>query len=311
MKIETEALFEHVIASSDDLQRIDKMMTSLYEGLSRTTIQTMIKEQMILLNGSPTKGSTVPKVGDICSIVEFPIAEMDLEPENIPLDIVYEDDDVLVVNKPTGMVVHPAPGHYHGTLVNALLYHIKELSSASESIRPGIVHRIDKDTSGLLMVAKNDFAHQALASELKDKKTYRIYYALVEGVILHNSGTIDAPIGRDKADRKKMAVIEGGKSALTHFDVIHRYVGFTLVKCRLETGRTHQIRVHFAYIHHPVVGDPIYGKRRLISETGQYLHAQTLAFTHPRTKELMTFESKLPSYFTTHLETLEQIADSI
>ncbi|MCK7488495.1 MAG: RluA family pseudouridine synthase [Bacillus subtilis] len=310
MKPEQEALFEYLVQKEDELSRLDKFVVSIYEGLSRTTIQTMIKNEMLQVNGKLAKANLVVKPGDLIQIWELPITEMELIPENIPLAIVYEDDDVLVVDKPTGMVVHPAPGHYTGTLVNALLYHIQTLSKPEETLRPGIVHRIDKDTSGLLMVAKNDFAHQALQAELKDKKTQRAYLALVDGVVLHQSGKIDAPIGRDSIDRKKMAVVENGKPSVTHFNVVARYRGMTLLECRLETGRTHQIRVHLAYIGYPVVGDPIYGKKKLAAETGQYLHAKTLAFTHPKTKQLMTFDSPLPPYFEQYLKTLEKFADA-
>lgn len=305
-----EPIFEYVVQSEDVLSRVDKFLAAIYETLSRTTIQTMLKEGMVLVNSKIAKGSQLVKVGDIISIVELPIFEMELEPEDIPLDIVYEDDDVLVVNKPTGMVVHPAPGHYHHTLVNALLYHVKALSNESNPIRPGIVHRIDKDTSGLLMVAKTDIAHQHLADELKMQKTYREYMALVEGNVRTTHGTIQAPIGRDKTDRKKMAVVEEGKEATTHFEVIKQYVGYTLLKCRLETGRTHQIRVHLAFIHHPVVGDPVYGKKRLVAKTGQYLHAKTLSFTHPVTKQWMQFDSVLPDYFEEYLQQLEPYAET-
>lgn len=309
MKTDQEALFEVVVASGDELQRLDKFMVLVHEGLSRTTIQTMIKNEDLTVNAKPAKANYVVKVGDVLQVWDYPIVEMELKPENIVLSIVYEDDDVLVVDKPTGMVVHPAPGHYTGTLVNALLYHIKELSEG-DSVRPGIVHRIDKDTSGLLMVAKNDFSHQALQAELKDKKTERVYLALVDGMLGHPSGRIDAPIGRDESDRKKMAVTQKGKPAVTHFEVIRRYVGATLVKCRLETGRTHQIRVHMAEIGHPVVGDPIYGPKKKAADTGQYLHAHTLSFTHPRSGKLLSFTSPLPPYFQQYLDSLQVLTDA-
>lgn len=310
MKKDLEPLFEIVVASTDELERLDKFMTKAHEGLSRTTIQSMIKREDLTCNGKAAKANYVVKSGDVLQIWDYPIIEMELKPEAIPLSIVYEDPDVLVVDKPTGMVVHPAPGHYTGTLVNALLFHIKELSTGGEAVRPGIVHRIDKDTSGLLMVAKNDFAHQALQAELKDKKTLRVYLALCDGVMTFPSGRIDAPIGRDESDRKKMAVTEKGKPAVTHFEVVGRYVGMTLVKCRLETGRTHQIRVHMAKIGHPVVGDPLYGPKKKAADTGQYLHAHTLSFTHPRTQELLSFTSPLPKYFQDYLDTLQILADA-
>jgi 23S rRNA pseudouridine1911/1915/1917 synthase len=310
VKKDQEPLFEVVVASGDGLERLDKFMTKAHEGLSRTTIQTMIKSEDLTVNGKASKANYVVRIGDVLQVWDYPIIEMDLMPEDIPLTIVYEDDDVLVVDKPTGMVVHPAPGHYTGTLVNALLYHIKQLSAGGDPIRPGIVHRIDKDTSGLLMVAKNDAAHQALQKELKDKKTERVYLALVDGLISHPSGRIDAPIGRDEGDRKKMAVTEKGKPAVTHFEVLKRYVGMTLIKCRLETGRTHQIRVHMAEIGHPVVGDPLYGKKKKAADTGQYLHAHTLSFTHPASGQTLSFTSPLPDYFQHYLDSLQELKDA-
>ena len=231
---------------------------------------------------------------------------MDVEPENIPLDIVYEDDDVIVINKANGMVVHPAPGNYHGTLVNALMYHFKNLSNINGPLRPGIVHRIDADTTGLLMVAKNDKAHEILAKELEEKKTKRKYVALVWGVIEEDTATIDAPIGRDEKDRKKMAVIGSGKKAITHINVLKRYKDATLIECILETGRTHQIRVHLNYIGHPLVNDPVYGRRKIIDDSGQCLHAKELGFVHPTTKKEMYFTSKLPECFTNILSIFEK-----
>ena len=221
-----------------------------------------------------------------------------LEDPNIPIDIVYEDEDVIVVNKAQGMVVHPAPGNYNGTLVNALLYHCKDLSSINGVIRPGIVHRIDKDTSGILVIAKNDDAHNKLSEQLKDHSMKREYYALIEGRLKNNDGTIDKPLGRCKKDRLKIGIIEDGKRAVTHYEVVERYNGYTLVKCVLETGRTHQIRVHMASIGFPLVGDPLYGfKRQKFKLEGQVLHARTLGFIHPRTGEYMEFTSELPQYF--------------
>ena len=304
-----DAIFEYVIQETDELTRFDKFVSLIYPDLSRTTIQSLMKEEKVLLNQKSAKTSLTVKVGDLISILELPIHEMDIVAENIPLDIIYEDEDVLVVNKPTGMVVHPAFGHYTNTLVNALLYHVKTLSKPGESIRPGIVHRIDKDTSGLLMVAKSDFAHQHLAEELKEQKTFREYLALVDGNLPHSSGTIQAPIGRDKQDRKKMAVVESGKPATTHFEVLKQFVGATLVSCRLESGRTHQIRVHFAYIHHLIVGDPVYGRKKGVASTGQYLHAKTLAFTHPRTKQWMQFDSPIPDYFQEKIDSYQAYAE--
>ncbi len=231
---------------------------------------------------------------------------LDVVPENIPLTIVYEDEDVAVINKPQGMVVHPSAGHTHGTMVNALMYHIKDLSTINGVIRPGIVHRIDKDTSGLLMVAKNDQAHESLAQQLKDKTSLRKYVALVHGEIPHEKGTINAPIGRSKENRKMQAIREDGKSAVTHFTVLERFEGFTLVELKLETGRTHQIRVHMKYIGYPLAGDPVYGPKKTLKGNGQFLHAQMLGFTHPTTNEKMIFEAPLPEVFEKTLEKLRK-----
>jgi len=294
--------YEWKVTSSDELERIDKFVSSEFEEFSRTLVQKMIDEEYIIVNGKKTKANYKVKVGDFIQLEDLPIVMQDALPQDIPLDIVYEDRDVLVVNKPSGMVTHPAPGHYTDTLVNALLYHTQKLSSVNGDTRPGIVHRIDKDTSGLLMVAKSDAAHQILAEELKNKKTKREYIALVEGVILNQRGTIHAPIGRSHTDRKKMAVVKEGKDAITHFEVLERYPNATLIKCILETGRTHQIRVHMAYIDHPLLNDPIYGKTE--DDYGQYLHAKTLAFTHPRTKELMEFDVQLPKEFSEKINSL-------
>lgn len=223
----------------------------------------------------------------------------DILPENIPLDIYYEDDDLIVVNKPSGMVVHPAPGNYTGTLVNALIYHTNNLSKVNTNIRPGIVHRIDADTSGLLLVAKNDKSHNILAEAIQKKEVVREYIALVEGIIMEDTATIDAPIGRDKKDRKKMTVTsENSKDAVTHIRVLERYKDSTLIRCKLETGRTHQIRVHLSYIGHPVVNDPVYGHKKLIDKDfGQMLHAEKLGFVHPTTKEYMEFTAEPPKRF--------------
>lgn len=230
---------------------------------------------------------------------------LELRPENIPLDIVYEDDDVIVINKPQGMVVHPAPGHDEHTLVNALLYHCP-LSTINGTFRPGIVHRIDKDTSGLLMVAKNDKAHRSLAKQLKDKTNIREYVALVHGRIAEDEGTINAPIGRSLKDRKKQAVVKDGRNAVTHFEVLKKYRDYTFVKCILETGRTHQIRVHMKYIGHPLVGDPLYGPKKTIKGNGQFLHAGKLGFVHPTTGKLLIFEAPLPKIFQECLEKLDK-----
>ena len=278
-------------------QRIDKALPVILPDFTRSKIQSLIENKKILVNEEVVKSSYKLELDDEVTIN---IVEVDLSvnPENIPLDIRYEDDDVVVINKEQGMVVHPANGHYSGTLVNALLYHFENLSKGSNEVRPGIVHRIDKDTSGLLMVAKNDAAHEFLSAQLKDKTAYRRYIALVKGEIPHNEGEIRAPIGRSNANRKEMAVVSEGKSAVTHFKVIERLHGYTLIECILETGRTHQIRVHMAYIGHPVEGDPMYGKRSSkLYNKGQLLTAYKLRLIHPKTKEEMTFEVPLPDYF--------------
>lgn len=267
-------------------------------GFSRTKVQKLIKAGAVIVNGKPSKNSYQVEVGDQIVVQTVEEEEMSHEPENIPLDIVYEDDDLLVVNKPNGMVVHPAVGNPHGTLVNALLYHAKHLSDVNGSFRPGIVHRIDADTTGLLVVAKNNETHMALAEQLKNKTTHRKYIALCWGVIEEDSGDIIAPIGRDLKDRKKMAVTDkNSKDAVTHFRVLERYKNATKVELELETGRTHQIRVHMNYIGHPIINDKVYGNRKLFDETGQCLHAKTLGFVHPRTKQYMEFDSPLPECF--------------
>ena len=266
--------------------RLDKALADLTD-LSRSQANDEIKKGTVLVNGKAVKAKYAVKVGDVVTY-EVPEEEvLEYKAENIPLDIVYEDEDVAVVYKPQGMVVHPSVGHTSGTLVNALMYHIKDLSSINGVIRPGIVHRIDKDTSGLLMIAKNDTAHNALAAELKDKKSLRKYVAIVHG-----------------KDRKKQAVTAKGKPAVTHFKVLERFGNHTLVELTLETGRTHQIRVHMAYIGHPVTGDPLYGPRKTLKGNGQFLHAQTLGFTHPKTGETMTFTAEVPVIFK---ETLEKL----
>lgn len=287
--------------------RIDKVLSDLLKEHSRSQIQQWLKDQNITVNGEVTRSNYKVKENDEISINVPEPVELDVVAEDIPIEIVYEDDDVLVINKPQGMVVHPSAGHQNGTLVNALLYHIKDLSSINGIIRPGIVHRIDKDTSGLLMVAKNDKAHEALAAQLKDKTSIRKYIALVHGEITHDKGEIDAPIGRSKNDRKMQAVIEGGKPAVTHFEVLERYEGYTLVQLQLETGRTHQIRVHMKYIGFPVAGDPLYGPRKTLKGNGQFLHAEVLGFKHPTTGQMMVFEAPLPELFE---KTLDQLRNN-
>lgn len=274
--------------------RLDMFLTEVMDE-SRSQIIKMIKNNEILVNGKMVKGGYLVKCDDVIS-VNHVSADMNVLPEKMDLDIVYEDEDVIVVNKANGVVVHPGAGNYHGTLVNGLLYHSK-LSNVNGEFRPGIVHRIDAYTTGLLMVAKNNKAHEILAKELASKKTYRKYVALVWGRINNDTGLIDAPIGRDLKDRKKMAVIASGKKAITHFKVLKRFDKVTLIELKLETGRTHQIRVHMNYIGHPVVNDPVYGRRDLIDDTGQCLHAKELGFVHPRTGEYMQFDSNLPLEF--------------
>ena len=290
---------------TDQTGRIDKVLTILEPEITRSQLKNLINDGHVTVNGQPVKPKYKVQAGDKISLVKPEPQSLELTPENIPLDIVYEDDDMIVVNKPQGMVVHPAPGHPDHTLVNALLYH-SPLSTINGTFRPGIVHRIDKDTSGLLMVAKNDLAHQSLAEQLRNKTNKREYLALVYGQIKEDEGTIDAPLGRNPQDRKKQAVVKGGRHAVTHFKVIKRYDNFTLVKCILETGRTHQIRVHMKYIGHPLVGDPLYGPRKVIGKDGQFLHAALLGFKHPRTGKEMVFEAPLPENFQKMLDKLDK-----
>ena len=283
--------------------RLDKAVADLTE-LSRGLANEQIKNGQILVNGETKKAKYAVKEGDVISY-EVPEPEVvEYVAEDLPLEIVYQDEDVAVVNKPQGMVVHPSAGHTSGTLVNALMYHIKDLSGINGVLRPGIVHRIDKDTSGLLMIAKNDQAHLALADELKDKKSLRKYWAIVHGNLPNDRGVIEAPIGRSEKDRKKQAVTAKGKPALTRFQVLERFGDYALVELQLETGRTHQIRVHMAYIGHPVAGDEVYGPRKTLKGHGQFLHARTLGFTHPRTGEVLEFTAEAPAIF---LETLEKL----
>ncbi|OQQ90489.1 RluA family pseudouridine synthase [Ligilactobacillus salivarius] len=281
---------------ADKTGRLDKVVTNIFTDYTRSQLKKMIDDGNIKVNGDVKKANYKVNLGDEITFDKPEVKKLSLEPENIPLDIVYEDDDVIVVNKPQGMVVHPSPGHFEHTLVNALLYH-SPLSTINGTYRPGIVHRIDKDTSGLLMVAKNDMAHQSLAKQLKDKTNTREYIALVHGNIKEDSGTIDAPLGRSKVDRKKQAVVKDGRNAVTHFEVLKRYGDYTLVKCVLETGRTHQIRVHMKYIGHPLVGDQLYGPRKTLGNSGQFLHAEKLGFIHPRTNEYLEFTAPLPENF--------------
>ena len=285
-------------------ERLDTYLSNNIE-LSRSQISKLIKNKNILVNGETVKNGYTIKEGDIIE-VDYEEETYDLKPEKMDLDIVYEDEDVIVVNKANGVVVHPALGNKSGTLVNGLMYHSNSLSSNNGEFRPGIVHRIDAYTTGLLMVAKNNKAHEILAKQLEEKTTTRVYYALVWGVIKNDTGTIDAPIGRDSNERKKMAVTDiNAKKAITHFKVLERYKNATLIELRLETGRTHQIRVHMNYIGHPVVNDPVYGRRKLIDLTGQCLHAKTLGFLHPTKEKYVEFTSELPECFTNILEKLK------
>lgn len=285
--------------------RLDKVCSEIFSDYSRSQIKQLLDGGNITVNGKTEKAKYKVKSGDVIRLEEPETKTLELRPENIPLDIVYEDDDVIIINKPQGMVVHPAPGHDEHTLVNALLYHCP-LSTINGTFRPGIVHRIDKDTSGLLMVAKNDKVHRSLAKQLKDKTNIREYVALVHGRIAEDEGTINAPIGRSLKDRKKQAVVKDGRNAVTHFEVLKRYRDYTLVKCILETGRTHQIRVHMKYIGHPLVGDPLYGPKKTIKGNGQFLHAGKLGFVHPTTGKLLIFEAPLPKIFQECLEKLDK-----
>lgn len=291
--------------------RIDKYLNDIFEDKSRSYLQGLIEKEYIKVNNKCIKSNYKLRLNDKIEIILPEPEVLKVDPEDIPIDILYEDNDVIVVNKSKGMVVHPAPGNYNGTLVNAILYHCRDLSSINGVIRPGIVHRIDKDTSGVLVIAKNDEAHNFLSEQLKNHTMKREYYALTEGIITNDEGVIDKPLGRNKNDRLKYAIVEGGKRAVTHYNVLERYnKGYTLVKCVLETGRTHQIRVHMASIHHPLVGDPLYGyKKQRIKATGQMLHARVLGFIHPTTREYMEFTTELPDEFQSIIDSLRR--DSI
>lgn len=280
---------EYELTAEESGQRLDKYLAGEMTDLSRSRIKELVQAGEVLLNGKKSKVSYKVQKGDLIQVTVLPLEPLKLEAENIPLDIVYEDEDVIVVNKPQGMVVHPAAGHPSHTLVNALLYHTRDLADSPEGFRPGIVHRIDKDTSGLLMVAKNAAARESLEKQLAAKSNKRQYLAIVHGNFAEEEGTIDAPIGRNPKDRKQMAVVEKGKSAVTHFKVLEQYQGYSLVECQLETGRTHQIRVHMAYIGHPLAGDPLYGPRKTLPGHGQFLHAKTLGFEQPSTGEWLEF----------------------
>lgn len=288
---------KYVIKENNDILRIDKYLMNNTD-ISRSKIQEMIKQGLILLNGKKVKSSMMLKLNDEIEIIGKLEEKTNANPEAMDLDILYEDDDLMVINKPSGLVVHPSSGHFSGTLVNGLLAHTNSLSDTNGDVRPGIVHRIDKDTSGLIVVAKNNKAHEKLAMQLKDKTLSRIYVALVHGKINHDTGTIDAPIGRDVNDRKKMCVTdENSKEAITHFKVLERFKNASLIECKLETGRTHQIRVHMNYINHPIVNDPVYGYKRKTTEFGQMLHAKEIGFIHPTTEEYMSFKCNPPKEF--------------
>lgn len=299
---------QYVVTLEENKTRLDKLLAEQDQEHSRSQIQQWIAEGHVRVNGKTVKANYKCETGDRIEWTEPEPEPLSLEPENIPLDIVYEDEDVIVINKPRGMVVHPSAGHQSGTLVHALLYHCDDLSGINGVERPGIVHRIDRDTSGLLVVAKNDKAHASLAEQLQDKTLSRKYEAIVHGVIEHETGLIDAPIARDPKDRQRMAVVQGGKPAVTHFRVLDRYDRFSHVECRLETGRTHQIRVHMKYIGHPLVGDPKYGPRKTLDIGGQALHAKELGFIHPTTKEYMEFSAPAPAEFVELLGKLDKMS---
>ena len=290
--------------------RADQYLAGVLDGLTRSAAQKLLEEGRVLRRGKALKKNDKLQAGDEVAVCIPDPTPVEIVPQDIPLDVVYEDGDVIVVNKPVGMVVHPAPGHPDGTLVNALLYHCgQSLSGINGQLRPGIVHRIDRDTSGLIIAAKNDAAHLGLSAQLSDHTLARTYECLVVGNLKEDSGTVDAPIGRHPSDRKKMAVAAGGRPAVTHWEVIARYPGVTHVRCRLETGRTHQIRVHMAYIGHPILGDTVYGAKKPVPGlTGQCLHAVGLRFIHPRTGEVVELHCPLPEEFRAQLRKLENKA---
>jgi 23S rRNA pseudouridine1911/1915/1917 synthase len=284
-------LRDHLIVQEDSVERMDVYLSHKYTQFTRSFIHKLILEGHIHLNGENVKPSTKPTTGDRIEILIPPLMDIDARPQDIPLDIIYQDTHIAVINKPKGMVVHPAAGNYENTLVNALLFHVSDLSGINGAFRPGIVHRLDKDTSGLIVVAKTDMAHKHLSQQIKEKSAYRVYLAIVHGNLKNDEGIINAPIGRHKTERKMMAVVPGGRPAVTHYRVLERFHGFTLIEARLETGRTHQIRVHMKHIGHPVAGDVAYGpKKTALTKSGQLLHAYKLGIIHPETGEAMVFE---------------------
>lgn len=295
------------VPQEDAGKRIDSWLSEHIDGLTRSAVQNLLSEQAVNADGKAVKKNYKLAGGEVLTVIMPELREVDLAAEDIPLDIVYEDEDIVVVNKPRSMVVHPAVGNWSGTLVNALMFHCGEsLSGINGEHRPGIVHRIDKDTSGLLVVAKNDSAHQSLAAQIAAHTAYRGYEAIVVGSPREDSGTVDKPIARHKNDRKRMAIVEGGREAITHYTVLKRYRGYTHMAFQLETGRTHQIRVHMASIGHPLLGDQVYGPKKcpFSKLVGQTLHAKTLGFIHPRTNEYIEVNAPLPDYFLNLLEKL-------
>jgi 23S rRNA pseudouridine1911/1915/1917 synthase len=293
------------ITADHEKERLDMYLSEHeFASKSRSYVQNLIKDKHILVNDQKVKTGYLLKTGDIITIFEVEPVTLDIKPVDLDLDIVYEDDDLLVINKPVGLVVHPASSYHEPTLVHGLMHQVDHLSSINGVIRPGIVHRIDKDTSGLLVVAKHDEAHQLLSEQLKHHEIKRTYVALVYHDFKENEGTIDAPIARHPKNRLKMAIVEDGKRSVTHFKVLKRFGDYTLISCELETGRTHQIRVHMAYINHPIVGDPLYGPKQVIGDQGQFLHATKLSFIHPIKKEHMTFTADMPDDFKSFIDQL-------
>ena len=302
---------EYTLIVEEDYEndRVDRYVRSVLADFSRSYVQKLIESSDLTVNGSQVKSSYRVKTGD-CIYVRTSELIPDILPQDIPLDILYEDDDILIINKPKGMVVHPAPGHYDNTVVNAVMYHCRDnLSGINGVMRPGIVHRIDKDTTGSLVICKNDIAHENVAEQLREHTIKREYIAIVTGVINEDSGTIDKPVRRSSSNRLKMAVDPSGKRAVTHYEVVKRSDRFTLVRCRLETGRTHQIRVHMSYIGHPVAGDPLYGTgaKTPVDTMGQALHAETLGLVHPRTNAYIETKAPVPDYFRKFLETFQKV----